>query len=113
MPIDKEEVRRIARLAHLEYPRVQGKDGAWEEPAEHLIDDATIEKLAQDLGQILDHARLLDEVKVEGVEPMSHAVALPTAFRRDDPRESLDVERALAAAPARSGNAILVPKIVE
>jgi aspartyl-tRNA(Asn)/glutamyl-tRNA(Gln) amidotransferase subunit C len=113
MPIDKAEVRRIARLAHLEYPRVQDKDGAWVEPPDHLIDDETLDGLAKDLGQILDHVKELDEVKVEGVEPMSHAVQLPTAFRRDDPRESLDIERALGSAPARSGNAILVPKIVE
>jgi aspartyl-tRNA(Asn)/glutamyl-tRNA(Gln) amidotransferase subunit C len=113
MPIDLAEVRRIARLAQLEYPRVPDKDGNLVEPQEHLIADTELEKLSMDLGQILDHIKQLDEVNVEGVEPTSHAVALPTAFRKDDPREREDTQALLAAAPARSGDAIVVPKIVE
>src|SRR5687768_12294765 len=99
--IDKSEVRRIARLAHLEFPRVQNKDGTWSEPSEHLFDDATLEKLAGDISRFLEHMRDLDSVDVSGVEPTSHGVPLPTAFREDVAGHVLETERALEGAPAR------------
>jgi aspartyl-tRNA(Asn)/glutamyl-tRNA(Gln) amidotransferase subunit C len=111
--IDRDEARRIARLAHLEYPRVQQKDGTFTEPSEHLIDDRTLDALARDLKEILEYVRALDEVNVEGVEPTSHGVPLPTKLRSDAPGETLPTERALAAAPQHTGEAIAVPKIVE
>src|SRR5947209_745892 len=111
--ISKDEVRRIARLAHLEYPRVQQKDGTFAEPETHLIDDATLESLAKDLAQILDHVRELDDLDVSGIEPTSHAVPLPTALRSDAQTSMLPTDRALAAAPRHTGEAVTVPKIVE
>jgi aspartyl-tRNA(Asn)/glutamyl-tRNA(Gln) amidotransferase subunit C len=111
--ISKDEVRRIARLAHLEYPRVHQKDGTFGEPAEHLIDDTTLEAFARELRQILDYVQQLDEVNVEGVQPTSHGVPLPTKLRADEPGPVLPTERALAAAPQHTGDAISVPKIVE
>ncbi|MCK6550328.1 Asp-tRNA(Asn)/Glu-tRNA(Gln) amidotransferase subunit GatC [Myxococcota bacterium] len=113
MAIDRAEVRRIARLAHLEYPRVQAKDGTFVEPAEHLLDDAMLDKLAAELGQILDHVRELEAVDVEGVEPTSHGVPLPTMLREDTPGHVLTTDDALASAPARVGDGVAVPKIVE
>lgn len=113
MAIDKAEVRRIARLAHLEYPRVQAKDGTFVEPSEHLIDDATLEQLATDLGQILDHVRELDAVDVDGIEPTSHGVPLPTMLREDTPGHVLSTDDALKNAPARIGDGVAVPKVVE
>ena|SRR5438067_19436 len=113
MAISKEEVRRIARLAHLEYPRIQAKDGTFVEPADHLMDDAMLEKLATELGQVLDHVRQLDEVDVSNVEATSHGVPLPTRFREDVAGPGLATDKALAAAPERTGDAISVPKIVE
>jgi aspartyl-tRNA(Asn)/glutamyl-tRNA(Gln) amidotransferase subunit C len=114
MAIDEAEVRRIARLAHLEYPRVRDREGSWVEPDEHLIDDATLRKLAADITQILEHVKALSEVDVSNVEPTSHGVPLPPLFREDEPEtERIDPERLLEGAPARSGGAVSVPKIVE
>lgn len=113
MAIDRAEVRRIARLAHLEYPRVQNKDGSWTEPAEHLFDDALLDKLAGELSKVLEHVKQLDEVDVSGVEPTSHGVPLPTRFRDDARGAVLETDRALAGAPQRVGDGIAVPKIVE
>jgi aspartyl-tRNA(Asn)/glutamyl-tRNA(Gln) amidotransferase subunit C len=113
MAIDKDEVRRIARLAHLEYPRVQGRDGRFEEPAEHLIEDATLERLAADLNQILDHVRELESLDTANVPPTSHPVPLASRMREDVAGEPRDPEDLLAAAPARVENAISVPRIVE
>ena len=113
MPLSKDEVRRIARLAHLEYPRVQAPDGTWKEPHDLLIDDATLSRLARELDRILEHVNELSQVSVENVEPTQHGVPLPTRLREDEAKDPLDREAALAQAPARMGDAIAVPKVVE
>ena len=104
MAIDREEVRRIARLAHLEYPR--GSE-------EHLIDDETLAKLAADITQILEHVKELKELDVSNVEPTSHGVPLPPVMRDDAAVEGIDPERLLEGVPSRAGDAVSVPKIVE
>lgn len=112
MGISKEEVRRVARLAHLEYPRVQ-QDGVWVEPEHHLIQGPELARLAEELGKILDHVRELEQVDTSGVEPTLHGVPLPTRFRDDLPVPTPGAERLLAAAPERIGDGVAVPKIVE
>jgi aspartyl-tRNA(Asn)/glutamyl-tRNA(Gln) amidotransferase subunit C len=111
--IDRATVLHIARLAYLELPRVQDKDGHWVEPAERLIDEAQLDKLAHELGAILDHVRQLDALDLSSVEPTSHGVPLPPLFRSDELGTPLATERALAGAPASSGESFLVPKIIE
>jgi aspartyl-tRNA(Asn)/glutamyl-tRNA(Gln) amidotransferase subunit C len=113
MAIDEREVRRIARLAHLEYPRIKDRDGRWIESDEHLIDDGTLRKLAADITQILEHVRELESIDVSGVEPTSHGVPLPPLLREDEPRPGIDPEKLLEGAPSRTGDAVSVPKIVE
>lgn len=113
MAIDEAEVRRIARLAHLEYPRVKDRTGAWVEPDEHLIDAETLRKLASDINQILEHVKQLEQVDVSNIEPTSHGVPLPPLFRADEAHEGIDPEKLLEGAPARAGEQVSVPKIVE
>jgi aspartyl-tRNA(Asn)/glutamyl-tRNA(Gln) amidotransferase subunit C len=113
MAIDGKEVRRIARLAHLEYPRLKDREGRWVEPDDHLIDDATLDKLAADITQILEHVRELESVDVEGIEPTSHGVPLLPRLREDEPHPGTDPEKLLEGAPSRTGDAVSVPKIVE
>lgn len=111
--MDRDEVRRIARLAHLEYPRVRDDRGAWAEPEEHLIDDQTLDRLARDMDQILGYVRQLEEVDVSNVAPTSHGVDLPPNMREDAVEEGADPEALLQGAPARAEDAVSVPKIVE
>jgi aspartyl-tRNA(Asn)/glutamyl-tRNA(Gln) amidotransferase subunit C len=113
MTMDREEVRRLARLAQLEYPRVQDAEGRWREPDALLIDDATLDALARELTQILAHVRQLEEVDVEGVEPTAHGVPLPTRLRADEPGEALPTDLALDQAPARLADGFAVPKVLE
>jgi aspartyl-tRNA(Asn)/glutamyl-tRNA(Gln) amidotransferase subunit C len=103
MGIDRAEVRRIARLAYLELPEGQ----------ERLYEDASLDKLAGELGSILDYVAQLDGLDLTGVEATSHGVPLPTSFRRDEVTDQLETERALAGAPERQGDAFAVPKIIE
>lgn len=57
--LSKEEVKHIAKLARLG------------------LTEKEIEKYTKDLSNILEHFEKLKEVKVSGVEPMSHSVAAP------------------------------------
>jgi aspartyl-tRNA(Asn)/glutamyl-tRNA(Gln) amidotransferase subunit C len=77
--ITKEEVQHIANLARI---RVNEKD---------------IEKLQQDLSEILEYFNALKEVDVSGVEPMTHSIALESVSRDDI---------------ARLSNPILVQKLI-
>lgn len=114
MAIDEAEVRRIARLAYLELPHSGGGPQLPRaEGGEHLLDDAAVKALARELGAILDHVKELEAIDVSGVEPTSHGVPLPTRFRADEPGATLPTETALSQAPARTGDAFSVPKIIE
>jgi aspartyl-tRNA(Asn)/glutamyl-tRNA(Gln) amidotransferase subunit C len=83
------------------------------EPDEHLLDGATLKKLAADITQILEHVKELTEVDVSNVEPTSHGVPLPPLLREDEPVQEIDPQRLVEGAPARAGDAVSVPKIVE
>jgi aspartyl-tRNA(Asn)/glutamyl-tRNA(Gln) amidotransferase subunit C len=97
MSLTLDEVRRIAALARLELS-----------PEEEAL-------LPRQLSAIIDYVRLLEELDVSGVEPMTHALAAgETAPLRDDEvRPSLGPDRALASAPAREGTWFKVPRIIE
>ena len=97
MALSLEEVRRIAELARLRLSEEEERT------------------FAGQLSAILDHVRLLEELDVTTVEPMTHALAagdLP-ALRDDVVLPSLGPEAATAAAPAREGTAFKVPRIIE
>lgn len=113
MPIDKAEVRRIARLASLEHPRVQNREGVWVEPEATLFDDALLDQLASDLSGILEHVKALDTVDVTGVEPTRHGVLVTTYLREDRAEPWPDPETLIEGAPERVHDAISVPKVVE
>jgi len=113
MSIDKTVVRQVARLACLELPRIADKSGAMTEPDEHLIDDERLARLATELNKIIDYVQELNELDLEGVEPTSHGVPLPTKYRADIVGPALGPERALRTAPAQSSNAFRVPKVIE
>jgi len=90
----REEVDRVAALAHLE------------------LSDEESEAIAHDLGEFLGHVRALEELDTRGVEPTYHAIPLTTPMRADESRDVLDPELALANAPERDGSAFVVPKVI-
>ena len=93
--IDLDEVKKVAKLARL------------------AISDEEARSLQKDLSAILGYVQKLDELKTDEVEPTSHAVDLPTKFRPDEIKESIDTELALKNAPERLGDGFGVPKIIE
>ncbi|MGN0867984.1 MAG: Asp-tRNA(Asn)/Glu-tRNA(Gln) amidotransferase subunit GatC [Akkermansia sp.] len=71
------------------------------------------ERFSQDLNQVLEHVRNLDQWDTEGVEPMYHPLPVFDALRSDVPGESLPNAAALANAPAAQEGQFRVPKVVE
>ncbi|HUD72020.1 MAG TPA: Asp-tRNA(Asn)/Glu-tRNA(Gln) amidotransferase subunit GatC, partial [Dongiaceae bacterium] len=81
MPITRDEVRHIARLANLEFS------------------DEEQERFTRQLSAILDHVAHLDRLDTAAVEPTSHAGEDASPLRDDVPEPTLSTEEALANAP--------------
>ena len=94
MPVEI-DIARVARLARL------------------ALSDEDLARYQEQLGAVLEHAALVQALPTEGVEPTSHALALPTPFRPDAVASGLDREEVLAAAPDRDGPYFVTPRILE
>ncbi|HZV83736.1 MAG TPA: Asp-tRNA(Asn)/Glu-tRNA(Gln) amidotransferase subunit GatC [Brevundimonas sp.] len=95
MAIDAATVRRVAHLARIKTP------------------DDRLEPLAQELNGILSWIEQLNEVDVEGVEPMTSNVAQPLRLRDDVVTDGGKVDVVLANAPKSADGFFVVPKVVE
>ena len=71
------------------------------------------QRLAPQLGEVLQYVEKLNELDVSGVEATAHATPLSDVMREDEPRESLSQEDALRNAPKTANGLFVVPKIVE
>lgn len=89
--IDREQVLHVATLARLR------------------LDDAEVDRMADELSSILAHVERMNELDLGGVVPTTHVVEVSGALRPDVPRPSLDREIALAAAPDRTDEGFVVP----
>lgn len=94
MDVTREDVLHCARLAHLSL-------------AEHEV-----EPLRQAMAQMLTHAASLDELDLEGIEPMLPGQGRPLPRREDEPGESFTQAQALANAPAQDRGHFVVPKVL-
>ncbi|MFO0803908.1 MAG: Asp-tRNA(Asn)/Glu-tRNA(Gln) amidotransferase subunit GatC [Gemmataceae bacterium] len=93
MPLDADEVRKVARLARLE------------------LAEADLARLQPQIAAILDYVNQLQQLPTDGVEPLAHPLPVSNAFRDDEPAPSLPVDDALANAPNRLGNYFGVPAV--
>ncbi len=90
-----EEVRKVASLARLS------------------LSEDELATYGQQLTQILDYVKMLDDVDIDDVAPMPHAVDLQNVFRNDERQPSLDRTDALSNAPKTDGSYFQVPQILE
>lgn len=95
MAIDVATVRKVAHLARIA------------EPEERL------ETLAQELNGILAWIEQLNEVDVDGVEPMSTAIDTVQPLRADEVTAGGDSAKVLSNAPKALDGFFVVPKVVE
>lgn len=95
MSVDKDTVRRIARLARLK------------------LEDSRVEPMVQELNGILEWVEQLKEVDVEGVQPMTSAVDHRLKMRDDVITEPNNADALMVNAPGGEDHFFVVPKVVE
>ena len=93
--ITREDVEYVTGLAQLE------------------LDDATKERLAGEMGDILAYMDKLNELDTDNIEPMMYAQEMINVYRDDEIQPSLDRGDALRNAPRTDGEYFLVPRILE
>ena len=95
MSIDAEAVRRIAHLARI------------------AVRDEEVEHLGSEINAILAFVEQLQEVDVEGVEPMTSVTPMEMRKRPDVVTDGGNPDAVLKNAPMTQDHFFLVPKVVE
>jgi aspartyl-tRNA(Asn)/glutamyl-tRNA(Gln) amidotransferase subunit C len=95
MAVDKEAVRRIAKLARIG------------------ISESELEPMARELNAILTFVETLDQIDTAGVPPLTSVVAAHLKQRDDVVSEGGEPEAVLKNAPERIDDYFVVPKVVE
>ena len=95
MSVDQAAVRRIARLARI------------------AVTDAEVPHLQGEINAILKFVEALDEVNVDGVEPMTSVIPMRLPMREDVVTDGEIEPLVMANAPLTEDGFFLVPKVVE
>jgi len=95
MAITRQDVEHVAYLARLG------------------LDEDEKARLQQQLSNILQTMQVLDRVDTRAIPPTAQVIPLSTVLREDTVRPSWPVEQILENAPAREGDAFLVPAVFE
>ena len=93
--LDKETVRRIAYLSRIN------------------VSEEGLSELAGDLTRILDFVEELQEVDVEGCEPLTSVADLTLLLRNDEVTDGNIQQKVLSNAPMTDAGCFVVPKVVE
>jgi aspartyl-tRNA(Asn)/glutamyl-tRNA(Gln) amidotransferase subunit C len=95
MSVDSDTVRRIAHLARIAVP------------------ESEIGHLQGELNAMLAFVEQLQEVNVEGVEPMTSVTPMAMKKRHDVVNDGEIAEDIVKNAPASEDHFFLVPKVIE
>ncbi len=95
MSIDKETARKVAKLARIK------------------VEEDALDALAGEFNAILGFVEQLNEVDVEGVEPMTSVTPMRLKRREDVVTDGNQQEKILSNAPDAREGFFAVPKVVE
>jgi len=95
MPVTIKDVEKIAKLAKLKFS------------------ESETGKLQTELNQILEYIDQLNELDLEGVEPLENINETSNVLRIDDSEKWLTTEEALKNAPSKTGKFFKVPKVLD
>ena len=95
MSVDTATVKRVARLARI------------------AVTDESADELRDSLNAILGFVEQLNEVDVEGVEPMVSVVPIAMKKREDRVTDGGIPDEVTGNAPASDDHFFVVPKVVE
>ena len=93
--VSAKDVKKIARLSRLH------------------VDEGRLQPLADELNGILGWIEQLQEVDVEGVAPMTSAVAMAAPMRKDEITDGGKRDDVLKNAPKSEDGFFVVPRSVE
>jgi aspartyl-tRNA(Asn)/glutamyl-tRNA(Gln) amidotransferase subunit C len=95
MSVDAATVKRIGRLARIR------------------VEENEVEKYQGEINAILGFVEQLDEVNVEGVEPMTSVTPMQLRRRDDVVTDGGYPEKVVANAPLTEDHFFMVPKVIE
>jgi aspartyl-tRNA(Asn)/glutamyl-tRNA(Gln) amidotransferase subunit C len=95
MSIDQSTAAKVAKLARIK------------------VEDDALPALASEFNTILGFIEQLNEVDVEGVEPMVSVTPMRLKRRKDEVTDGNQQEKVLANAPDAREGFFAVPKVVE
>jgi aspartyl-tRNA(Asn)/glutamyl-tRNA(Gln) amidotransferase subunit C len=95
MSVNKDTVRRIAKLARI------------------ALDEGRVEPMAEELNGIMAWVQQLNEVDVTGVAPMTSVVEQTLKMRDDVVTDGGNADALMANAPGGEDHFFVVPKVVE
>jgi aspartyl-tRNA(Asn)/glutamyl-tRNA(Gln) amidotransferase subunit C len=95
MKINRNQVEQVARLARL------------------ALEEDELDALTGQMDAILGYVEKLNALNTDGIVPTAHAVPMENAFRADEVKPSIGVEKALQNAPAAGGGCFKVPRVIE
>jgi aspartyl-tRNA(Asn)/glutamyl-tRNA(Gln) amidotransferase subunit C len=93
--LSRSEVQHVAHLARLG------------------LSDDELARLEADLNHILDQYAILAQLDTDDIAPTAQTIELENILRDDVVRPSLPVDAVLGNAPARDGDFIVVPAILD
>ena len=94
-PLTIEQVRHVAKLARLR------------------LSEAQLQQYRTQLSNVLEYVAKLDELDLDGVEPLAHPTELTNRLDDDEVRPSMPLEALLRNAPAVEDRYLAVPKVLE
>ena len=95
MSVDLKTVKRVAHLARI------------------AVSDEEAAKMEGELNRILGFVEQLNEVDIEGVQPMTSVIPLDMKKRPDAVTDGHKADDVVANAPQSDKDFFLVPKVVE
>jgi aspartyl-tRNA(Asn)/glutamyl-tRNA(Gln) amidotransferase subunit C len=95
MPISREDVRHVARLARLG------------------LDDAEIDRVADQLNHILEAMEVLKRLDTSAIPPTAQVIPLRNVMRDDVPRPCWPADEILRNAPRVRDQQFFVPPVLE
>ena len=95
MSVDKDTVRRIAKLSRL------------------ALDEARVAPMVDELNGIFKWVEQLNEVNIDGIAPMTSVVEQTLKMREDEITAGDAANALMANAPEGEDHFFVVPKVVE
>ncbi len=94
MSLTRQEVEKVSLLGRLQ------------------LSGDELDRMTEQMGQVVAYVESLAELNTDGVEPMAHALDVANVFAADQLRPSLDRAAALANAPHHDREFYLVPAVL-